>query len=253
MKRLCVMVGVAAAALVLFPAAGYRAEDGTAGQDFAPLFNGRNLDGWVLPPGDRGHWRVVDGCIDYDGLSEAPGDKHLWTRDAYQDFVLRLDWRIKDTPYLNTRIPIIKTDGTPKRDARGQAIFATLPDADSGVLLRGQEKAQVNIGCWPIGSGEIYGYRIDAGQPAPVRAAATPRVNADRDVGEWNTFEITMRAERVTVVLNGTPVIREAHLPGVRRSGRIGLQHHGSLARGQWSSAPALVQFRNIEIRPVEN
>ena len=31
---------------------------------FTALFNGRDLTGWVVPDGDNGHWRVVDGVID---------------------------------------------------------------------------------------------------------------------------------------------------------------------------------------------
>ena len=53
------------------------------------LFNGRDLSGWKVPEGDNGHWKVVDGVIDYDAESEAPGDKHLWTEQSYGDFVLR--------------------------------------------------------------------------------------------------------------------------------------------------------------------
>jgi len=40
-------------------------------------------------------------------------------------------------------------------------------------------------------------------QPPAVRAGATPSKHADRNIGEWNTFEITMRGNRLTVVLNG--------------------------------------------------
>ena len=61
-----------------------------------PLFNGRDLTGWKVPAGDNGHWKVVDGVIDYDAESEAPGDKHLWTEGSYGDFVLRLDWRLNE-------------------------------------------------------------------------------------------------------------------------------------------------------------
>ena len=71
-------------------------------------FNGKNLDGWKIPTGDNGHWKVVDGVIDYDAQSEALGDKNLWSEKEYGDFILRLDWRIKETPYLNPSVPIIK-------------------------------------------------------------------------------------------------------------------------------------------------
>ncbi len=213
------------------------------------LFNGKDLQGWIVPEGDGGHWRVVDGVIDYDALSKAPGEKDLWTENEYGDFVLKLDWRIKDTPFINHRVPIIRPDGTHQRNAQGQEITISVPDADSGIYLRGTSKAQVNIWTWPIGSGEVYGYRMDRSMPAEVRAGVTPSMMADNHVGEWNTFEITMKGDRLNVVLNGHTVIENAQLPGVPERGPIALQHHGHKVDGEWASSPSLVQFRNISIR----
>lgn len=218
------------------------------GDGFTSLFNGRDFTGWKVPAADNGHWRIVDGVIDYDAESEAK-QKDLWTESRYRDFTLRVDWRIKSTPYVNPNVPIIRFDGTHKKDAAGREIRISVPDSDSGILLRGTSKAQVNIWGWPIGSGEVYGYRTDAKMPAEVRAGVTPRRNADRHIGEWNTFEITMRGSRLDVVLNGEPVLVNAELPGVPADGPIALQHHGAKKDGVWVSPPSLVQFRNISIK----
>src|SRR5512145_2340907 len=121
---------------------------------FVSLFNGRDLSGWTVPEGDNGHWKVVDGVIDYDARSEAPKDKNLWSEKEYKDFVLRIDWRIKATPFRNTDVRILLPDGTEKKDENGQVIRIDVPDSDSGIFLRGSGKAQVNIWCWPVGSGE---------------------------------------------------------------------------------------------------
>ncbi len=85
-----------------------------------------------------------------------------------------------------------------------------------------------------------------------MRAGVTPKVNADRDIGQWNSFEITMRGDRLTVVLNGISVISDARLPGVPARGPIALQHHGNWKDGAWVSPPALVQFRNLAIRELK-
>ncbi|HEX2453500.1 MAG TPA: DUF1080 domain-containing protein [Vicinamibacterales bacterium] len=223
---------------------------GVAAQEgFTPLFNGRDLTGWKVPQGDNGHWKVVDGVIDYDAESEATGEKVLWSEQSFGDFVLRADWRIKSTPYVNPAVPIIRFDGSHKKDADGKEIRISVPDSDSGIYLRGSSKAQVNIWCWPIGSGEVYGYRTDASMPPDVRAGVTPKRNADHDIGAWNSFEITMRGDRLTVVLNGQEVISAARLPGVAPRGPIALQHHGEKKNGVWVSPPSLVQFRNIAIK----
>jgi hypothetical protein len=218
---------------------------------FVPLFNGRDFAGWKMPAGDNGHWRVVDGLIDYDAEREVSGDKSLWSERTFRDFVLRAEWRIKSTPYVNPAVPIIRFDGTHKRDTAGREIRTSVPDSDSGIYLRGSSKAQVNIWCWPIGSGEVYGYRTDSKMPAAVRAGVTPKRNADRDIGAWNTFEITMRGSRLDVVLNGEHVIVAAELPGVPAEGPIALQHHGAKKDGVWISPPSLVQFRNISIKEI--
>jgi hypothetical protein len=216
---------------------------------FVPLFNGKDLSGWRVPPGDNGHWRVADGVIDYDAQSEATGDKSLWTEREYGDFTLRVDWRIKGTPYTNPNVHIVRPDGTSKLDAAGKPVLMAVPDSDSGIYLRGMDKAQVNIWCWPVGSGEVYGYRTDESMRPSVRAGVTPKRLADRNIGEWNTFEITVKGSRLTVVLNGERVIEDADLPGLPARGRIALQHHGSKKDGAWVSPPALLQFRRISIK----
>ena len=218
-------------------------------EGFTSVFNGKNLDGWKIPAGDNGHWKVVNGVIDYDAQSEAAGDKNLWSEKEYGDFTLLVDWRIKETPFLNRNVPIIKPDGTHKRNEKGEEIRTTVPDSDSGIFLRGQGKAQVNIWCWPVGSGEVYGYRMDKSMPAEVRAGVTPRLLADHDIGQWNTFEITMRGDRLSVKLNGKQVLENAQLPGIPARGPIALQHHGAKRNGQWTGPPSLVQFRNIAIK----
>lgn len=254
-KRIVVTVtmGVIFASMFCAQAVGAdREKDNVAPPGFRALFNGEDFTGWKVPEGDNGHWKIIDGVIDYDAESEATGDKNLWHTQNLKDFVLRVDWRIKATPYINPRIPYILPDGTHARDIHGQEMKLALPDSDSGVFLRGAGKNQVNIWCWPIGSGEFYGYRMDRNMPPEVRAGVTPRHQADKPVGQWNRFEITVRGDRVTVVLNGVKVIDKAQLPGIAATGPIALQHHGGKRDGQWNSPPSLLQFKNIFVKELK-
>jgi hypothetical protein len=235
---------------VLAPALPAAAGDPPPG--FTSLFNGKDFTGWTVPAADGGHWRIASGVIDYDAESQATGSKDLWSEKEYGDFVLRAEWRIKDTPYVNPNVPIIRVDGTHKKGPDGKEIQLAVPDSDSGIFLRGSSKAQVNIWCWPVGSGEVYGYRMDEKMPTAVRAGVTPRANADKDVGQWNAFEITMKGDRLTVVLNGTTVLENAELPGVPARGKLALQHHGQKKDGVWTGPPSLVQFRNISIKELK-
>jgi hypothetical protein len=228
-----------------------RAADNVPPAGFVSLFNGKDFTGWTIPVGDNGHWKVLEGVIDYDARSEATGDKNLWTERDYGDFILKIDWRIKETPYINPRVPYILPDGTHARDTQGKPLTLSLPDSDSGIFLRGQGNYQVNIWCWPIGSGEMYGIRMDPKTSPELRAAVTPRTQADKPVGEWNQFEITVRGNTVSVVLNGKLVLPGATIPDLPRRGRLALQHHGAERDGQWTSPPSLVQFKNIFIKAI--
>jgi len=224
------------------------AGDPPEGEGWISLFNGKDLTGWKEPQAKH-IWSVIDGVIDCQPDATAKGDRNLWHTRELEDFELHVKWRIKEKKGIYN-VPVVLPDGTYKRDENGEKIVHPQPGADSGIFLRGIGKAQVNIWCWPIGSGEVYGYRHNQNDPE-VRAAVTPQVAADKPVGEWNTFRITMQGDRLTVVLNGKTVIDEARLPGVPEKGPIALQHHGGYNEktDTWSGASSLVQFRNIRVR----
>ena len=235
--------------LVLAAPFALLAQSQPAPAGFTSLFNGQDFTGWKVPEGDNGHWKIVDGVIDYDAESEAENGKDLWSEKAYKNFELLVDWRIKETPWKNPRVPLILPSGLHKLDENGQEITMVVPDSDSGILMRGTGKCQANIWGWPIGSGEVYGYRMDENMPPEVRRGVTPITNADKNIGEWNTFRITFIDDRLTVELNGIVVIDNALIPDIPAEGPIGLQHHGSKKDGDWNSPPSLVQFRNIYVK----
>lgn len=237
-----------ASVMVLFSVVTFAQSSEKVPAGFVSLFNGNSFVNWKVPVGDNGHWKVVDAVIDYDAESEAQ-DKNLWSEKEYRDFILYVDWRIKETPWKNPNVPLILPSGLHKKDEKGEPIKMVVPDSDSGIILRGTGKCQANIWGWPIGSGEVYGYRMDEKMPPEVRRGVTPKVNADKNIGEWNTFKITMKGNRMSVELNGISVIENALLPELPEKGPIGLQHHGSKKDGEWVSPPSLVQFRRIYIK----
>jgi hypothetical protein len=105
---------------------------------------------------------------------------------------------------------------------------------DSGIYLRGNPQVQI----WdnPVGSGGLFNNEKNPNKPTKV---------ADRPVGEWNTFHIVIRGDKVTVDLNGERVVdnvtmenytdRSKPLPA---TGTIELQHHGNP-----------LEFRNIYLK----
>ncbi len=216
----------------LKPAQIAKAEEG-----FVGLYNGVDLSGWKMHEGLVGHWVANDWRLQYDGLATGD-DKNLWSEESYKNFTLIVDWRWSGQYEKTTKRPVLLPSGAEAKGQDGKVKTVDVPLADSGIFLRGSPKSQINIWQWPIGSGEIYGYRTDQSMPPSVRAGATPSTPADNPVGEWNRFEITMIGEHVTVVLNGKTVIDHCHLPGVPAEGPLALQHHGDM-----------IEFANLFIR----
>ena len=99
------------------------------------------------------------------------GDNLCSVKD-YQDFELTIDWKIEK-------------------------------EGDAGLYLRGSPQVQIwdtaltRVGA-QVGSGGLYNNQINPKNPLKV---------ADKPVGEWNTFRVIMRGERVTVFLNGELVV----------------------------------------------
>jgi hypothetical protein len=231
---------------------------------FESMFNGKDLSGWTLPEGDNGHWKVLDGVIDYDAMSESKQNKSLFSEAEFKDYTLYFEWRFKRTAGKYA-MPTILPDGSYKMDADGKRIVTLTPNADSGLLLRGG-RHQANLWCWPIGSGELWSVRNNQDLTPEQRAAAVPKACADKPVGEWNRMMVTMKGDRVTIILNGLKVIDNAQIPGIQPVGPIGFQHHGGRLserqiqrmkqQGQpvdkdgMNAASSLVQFRNVYIKP---
>ena len=184
---------------------------------FTTLFNGIDLDGWKADGGNETSWTAKNGRIVHDGSGG-----NLWTTESFGDFVLIADWRWAGPSQGRMMRPVIGPDGA----NTGEEV--EIDEYDSGIYLRGSSKSQVNMWEWPIGSGEVYGYRTDGSQSPEVRAGVTPTSRADAPVGKWNRFIITMRGDVLTVNLNGTTVIKDARLPGIAEEGPIALQSHHS-------------------------
>lgn len=210
---------------------------------FVPLYTGLDLAGWKQTQGHAGHWQPQNWILKYDGKSEAkePKDKHLWTDKEYGDFQMVVDWRLPNKP-VKKKYPVVLSSGDDKLDDSGNPVMVEVDDAgNTGILLRGSEEAQLNICCYPVGSGEITAFRTNKQLAPEIRAAVTPKERADAPLGQWNRFLISAIGDRVTVVLNGKTIIENAQLPGLASRGPIGLQHHNEP-----------VEFANLFVRELK-
>jgi hypothetical protein len=228
----------------------------------------------VVPAGDGGHWKVENYVMDYDALSEAEGDKDLVTEEEFCDFNLHVEWRFPEASGMFD-MPTVLADGSYETDAQGNVITTPMPNSDSGILLRGPDH-QINIWNWPVGSGELWEVRNNEALSPDERAAAVPKLRADKPIGQWNAFDITLVGDHVSVMLNGKQVIENARIaegvrasvtdvdgnmviqkdpiPAIPECGPIGLQHHGGFDEetGKMDPTSSMIQFRNIWIDPID-
>jgi 3-keto-disaccharide hydrolase len=208
---------------------------------YVALFDGQTLGAWNVEPQHEGHWIVRDGVIHYDGKSTGKWhERSLWTNKSYSDFEMYVEWRLPAEPELKPH-PIVLYNGDflMQEDNPEKRVTRMRLDAgDSGLYFRGSTKCQANVWSQELGSGEINGYRTDKKMPAETRLACIPIRKADRPLGQWNAFLITIEGDEMTVMLNGKQVIDSAYLPDLPATGPIALQHHGDL-----------VQFRQLWIR----
>lgn len=173
------------------------------------LFNGTSLEGWDKL--GAANWRIEEGMLIADR-----GNGFLVSKASYGDFELQAEFWV-DT-------------------ATNSGIFIRATDPATITSLNGYE---VNI--WDERPDPKYGTGaiVDVGAVDPMPKAG----------GRWNTFEITARGDRFTVVLNGQKTVDGAR-DGKHASGRIALQHGDGVkdAAGVVNDR-GVVRFRKVEIR----
>jgi hypothetical protein len=178
------------------------------------LFNGKDLSGWrIIEPGAANGWSVKDGALLSNPVQE-PGQPHknygnLRTDREFEDFNLTLECNVAK-------------------------------DGNSGIYLRGIYEVQV---------ADTFGKPLDPHNMGAVYSRIKPTESAEKQAGEWQTFDITLVDRHVTVILNGKKIIDNQPVLGCTggalwsdplRPGPIYLQGDHSVA-----------SFRNIVLKPV--
>jgi hypothetical protein len=196
-------------------------------KDTAPvrLFNGSNFDGLHLfaeagPADAAASWRIEDGVLRCVGT----GKGYVRTTAAYADYHLRLQWRWPARPgNSGVLVNLVGADlAWPKcvecQLANGRAgDFAFFSDARGKEEIVSRNPAGVSTG------------RLS-------RNAAAGAV--EKPAGEWNTYDIVVAGDTITVSVNGVQVNRMTGVvPG---AGMIAFQAEG-----------APIDFRNIELTPL--
>jgi Domain of Unknown Function (DUF1080) len=209
-RRIAVLIVPAVCGLMLCPIQA--ADEG----DFKPLFNGKDLSGWVPilmtskeknpdPSADpKNTWRVEDKVI----ICKGQPNGYIRTEKEFGNYVLKLEWRYKDKP------------------------------GNSGVLVHTQLPDRV----WPK-SVEVQLQNASAGSVFAISGSKLDKRNDVKDkskpVGEWNTYQITCKDGTIEVALNGEIVSKVTGADPAK--GYICLQSEG-----------AEIHFRNIGIKELK-
>jgi hypothetical protein len=172
---------------------------GQADAGWVTLFDGKNLDNWSAI-GDA-NWRIADGVVEAD-----KGNGFLVSKTAYTDYQIRAEFWVDS-------------------------------DANSGIFIRATDPAKVT-------AANAYEVNIFDKRPDPsygtgaIVNVAKPSVYLKAG-GQWNTYEITVKGPKFTVVLNGTKTVDGAE-DSKLATGRIALQY-----------AAGVVKFRKVQIKPI--
>lgn len=195
------------------------------------LFDGQSLEGWEIE-GEADRYRAADGTLTF--LARGGGG-HLFTREDYGDFHLRLDFRIARMANSGLFLRAARDGSNP---AFSGCEVQILDDFDWETVTG------TKLAPWQF-TGSLYG-AVPPGESGVLRA-----------LGEWNTYEVLYRGPRLAVALNGRTLYDvdthalapESGEPFSKRApkGFIGLQHHGS----EGVEGEVLVEFRNLFVQPL--
>ena len=177
-------------------------EDNQPPQGFEALFNGKDLTGW------RGM-----GTIDpraYQQLTDEQRQKKLSTDQ--QDMVKH--WTVENGEIVNDGHGVFLSTEKDFRDFELWIDYKTVPEADSGIYLKGTPQIQIwdtteAGGKWDIGADKGSGGLFNN---SPKSTGRDPLVKADRPFGQWNRFRIRQIGERTSVWLNDQLVVDHARL-----------------------------------------
>ena len=213
----------------------------------ASLKDGR-LEGTATADGDKLTWNGVRGPVwPATPPARKPGkpidlfngkDVSGW-RGQIPD--RHLGWSVKDGILMNEGKGAnnIYTDHK-FNDFHLEVEFNVDPKSNSGVYLRGRYEIQVLDG---------YQRPLDIHSQGALYGFIVPSVNADKPAGEWQTYDITLIANRVTVILNGTKIIDNGEVPGITG---------GALDANEKGPGPIMlqgdhgkVQFRKVRLTPL--
>lgn len=203
-----------------------------AANGWKPLLAGDTFDAWEplgLPPGKESGFALKDGVLALLTKGEC---ETLATREDFEDFELRLDFKISEMANSGLFLRAARDGSNP---AFSGAEVQILDD------FNWETRTKSKLKPWQH-TGSLYG-AIASGEPA-----------AMKPLGEWNTYELRYAGAWISTKLNDkllysadtTALTPEQGKPFAKRAktGYIGLQRHAGEVQGE-----AYAWFRDVFVR----
>lgn len=161
----------------------------TPPSDAIILFDGSDVSQWADAIGDPVAWKVENGSLEI-----VPGTGNIYSKKAFGDVQLHVEWMIPEEDYGN---------------------------GNSGIYLQGRYEVQI-FNSYNNASPIYYN-----GQTGSLYKQYKPLVNASRPRGNWETFDIIFTAPRFssdgklispaefTVLQNGILIQHNSKLKGI--------------------------------------
>ena len=169
--------------------------------EWVTLIDGeKGLENWYVVGG--ANWRAADGAIQADSNTDK-ASSFLLSRHVYRDFQLRVEFWASD-------------------------------DANSGIYMRCADVNNLtDRTCYEA---NIFDQRPDPTYGTGSIVHISPIKDMPKAGGKWNTYDITVQGNRISVTLNGqkTAEATDSKLT----AGPIGLQR-----------AAGTIKFRKVEVR----
>ncbi|MFP4058261.1 MAG: DUF1080 domain-containing protein [Candidatus Brocadiia bacterium] len=208
---------VLAAAVTFLATTAMAAEEAIEPKEKIELFNGKNLEGWVVHlrgnPKEQETFSVEDGKLVCSG--RPPG--YIRTEKAYKNYKLTVEWRFL------------------KPGNSGVLVHMSGPDRvwPRSLECQGQYRAQGDF--WVIGGFEFKEHKA-GGDRVRGRNVRKLHEHNEKKPGEWNTYEIICDGDTVLPHVNGK-LMNEAHECS-DTSGRICIQSEG----GKWEARAVTIE-----------
>lgn len=208
---------------------------GTAEVDFTPIFNGKDLSGWIGKPG---WWTVEDGALTSESTPEKPCKECnylIWRGDHPADFELLADFKLSRS--ANSGIQLRSAELL-EWDTFGYQADMTGDGALVGFVYHHQRGLIA-------GRGEKAVFAADGKKTvAPLGDPADLLKHFKQE--DWNTYHVICRGHGISLSVNGVLMcqITDHHATQAATRGIIALQMH--------PGPPMKIQFKNIRIKPLK-